>query len=290
MHNIKRLKKQFLSKKLSQPTLTTLDLKFNNTCNFKCRICGSGSSSLFALEEHKFRGIPLVIQDNWSESESFMNQVIYHLSNISNIDMFGGEPFLIKKFKKVLKLAVEKEYSKNIRLHYNSNGSVWPEHFLPSWPEFKLVDIHFSIDAIGRQFEIQRGGVWSEVEDNILRLKELALPNLRISLMPTISIMNVYYIDEVYNWAVKHGFPLFVSQARGSGFELCGLTKEAKQAIINKFKNHPWIEMQNIVKTIQTMPDSDGQAFRNKISHFDRIRKENFSESHPEIAKFMKYL
>jgi len=66
MHNIKRLKKQFLTTYFDQPQLSTLDIKFNNTCNFKCRICSSNSSSLFAAEEHKYLNKPMVIQDNWS--------------------------------------------------------------------------------------------------------------------------------------------------------------------------------------------------------------------------------
>jgi MoaA/NifB/PqqE/SkfB family radical SAM enzyme len=233
------LKKDFLLKYLDQPQLATMDIKFNNTCNFKCRICSSVSSSLFAVEEHKFRGIPLITQDNWSESAEFISQMISHLPNIHNIDMYGGEPFLVKKFKEVLKLAVDHGHAGNIRLHYNSNGSVWPEHFLPYWPNFRQVDIHFSIDAIGKQFELERGGNWSEVESNILRLKDLGLPNLSISLMPTIGAMNVYYIDQVYDWATKHGFQLFVSHARGLGLELGDLTREAKDLIIEKIQRPP---------------------------------------------------
>lgn len=290
MHNIKRLKKDFLIKYLDQPQLATMDIKFNNTCNFKCRICGPSNSSLFALENYKFRGIPLIAQDNWSESEDFINQMISHLPSIHNIDMYGGEPFLVKKFKKVLKLAVDHGHAKNIRLHYNSNGSIWPEHFLPYWPNFRQVDIHFSIDAIGKQFELERGGNWSEVESNILRLKDLGLPNLSISLMPTIGAMNVYYIDQVYDWAIKHGFQLFVSHARGTGLELQDLTREAKDLIIKKFKDHPWSEMQRIIKIIQEIPDSDGKNFRSKIKWFDQVREENFSESHYEIAKAMGYV
>jgi MoaA/NifB/PqqE/SkfB family radical SAM enzyme len=290
MHNIKRLKKDFLLKYLDHPQLATIDIKFNNTCNFKCRICGPSNSSLFALENQKFRGIPLVTQDNWSESENFVNQITSQLPTIHNIDMFGGEPFLIKKFANVLKLAVDRDYAKNIRLHYNSNGSVWPEHFLPYWPSFKLVDIHFSIDAIGNQFELQRGGKWQEVENNILRLRDLKLPNLSISLMPTIGSMNVYYIDQVYNWATKHGFPLFVSHARGSGFELQDLTRAAKDLIVEKFKNHPWGEMQRVIKIIQEIPDSNGEDFRSKIKWFDQVREENFANSHYEIAKAMGYV
>jgi radical SAM protein with 4Fe4S-binding SPASM domain len=290
MHNIKRLKKEFLTTYLDQPQLSTLDIKFNNTCNFKCRICHSSSSSLFAAEEHKYLGKPLVVQDNWGESPDFINQVVKHLPNIHNIDMFGGEPFLIKKFKKVLKLAVENDYAKNIRLHYNSNGSVWPEDFLPYWAKFKLVDIHFSIDAVGSQFELQRGGQWQAVEDNILRLKNLELPNLNISIMPTVSVMNVYYIDQVYDWATKHGFPIFVSHVRNKEIELQNLTLQAKLMIVEKFKDHPWDEMQQLIKIIQKLPDSDGKEFQTKVEFFDRVRKENFSKSHPEIANAMGYV
>jgi MoaA/NifB/PqqE/SkfB family radical SAM enzyme len=290
MHNVKRLKKDFLLKYLDRPQLTTLDIKFNNTCNFKCRLCNPTSSSLFALEDHKFRGIPLVTQDNWSESEDFIAQMISHLPTIHNIDMYGGEPFLVKKFKEVLKLAVDHDHAKNIRLHYNSNGSVWPDQFLPYWPSFREVDIHFSIDAVGKQFELERGGKWSEVEDNILRLKDLGLPNLSICLMPTIGAMNVYYIDQVYDWATKHGFPIFVSHARGAGLELGDLTYEAKELIVKKFKNHPWSEMQNVIKIIQEIPDSDGEQFRSRIKWFDQIRDENFADSHYEIAKAMGYV
>ena len=290
MHNIKRLKTKFLTHYLDQPQLSTLDIKFNNTCNFKCRICGPGSSSLLAQEQHKFQGIPLTTQDNWGESENFINQIISHLPNIQNIDMFGGEPFLIKKFNKVLELAVKSNYAKNIRLHYNSNGSIWPEHFLPYWHSFKLVDIHFSIDAIGDQFNFQRSGQWQKVEENILKIKSLELPNLSISIMPTISIMNVYYIDQVYDWATKYGFPIFVSHARGSGMELQYLTQEAKKLIIEKFKNHPWEEMQQICKIIQELPNSDGQEFISKTKWFDQIREESFFSSHSEIAKAMGYV
>lgn len=290
MHNIKRLKKEFLSNYLDHPQVATLDIKFNNTCNFKCRICSSGSSSLFAAEEHKFLNRPLMTQDNWGESQNFINQIIEHLPNIKNIDMYGGEPFLIKKFKEVLRLAVENDHAKNIRLHYNSNGSIWPEHFLPHWSNFKLVDIHFSIDAVGQQFELQRGGRWQEVEDNILKLKNLRLPNLTISIMPTISVMNVYYIDQLYDWATAHEFPIFVSHARGPGMELQNLTQQAKLMIIEKFKNHPWSEMQKIIKIIQELPDSNGQEFRSRIGWFDQIREENFADSHNEIANAMGYV
>lgn len=289
IHNIKLLKKDFLLNYIDNPHISKLDIKFNNTCNFKCRICNSESSSLFAAEEHKFKNMPLVVQDNWSESSDFIDQIIAHLPDIQSIDMYGGEPFLIKKFTKVLQLAAEQGYAKNIRLHYNSNGSIWPEQFLKYWPHFKLVDIHFSIDAVGDQFELQRGGSWEEVESNIVKLKNLNLPNLSINIMPTVSVMNIYYIDRVYDWATAHGFTLFVSHIRGEGLEIQNLTKDAKDLILKKFKDHPWAEMQKLLEIIQQLPDNDGAQFRAKVKWFDDIRQENFAETHPEIAFAMRY-
>lgn len=290
MHNVKRLKKDLLTKYLHNPQITNFDIKFNNTCNFKCRICDAGNSSLFAQEQHQFRNTPLVVQPNWSEDQTFVDQMATHLPNIRNIDMFGGEPFLIKKFKEVLQLAVEQDYAKHIRLHYNSNGSIWPEHLLPFWPSFELVDIHFSIDAVGKQFDLQRGGNWDNVEKNILRLRDLGLANLSINIMPTISVMNIYYIDQVYEWAMAHGFPIFVSHYRGNGFALQHLTRQAKDMITEKYKNHPWKEMQNVLETLQHLPDNDGSAFQNKIQWFDQVRQENFAKDHLEIANAMRYI
>lgn len=291
MHNIKRLKKQFLLTHLETPAVTSIDLKFNNTCNFKCRICNSDSSSLFAAEQRKFLGIKISPQQNWSESDDFINQMIKHVPLLTNIDMFGGEPFLIKKFTSVLQFAVDHGYAKNIRLHYNSNGSVWPKEFIPYWQHFKEVDIHFSIDAVGKRFDLQRGSNWQEVESNILRIKNLNLPNLNINLMPTISIMSVYYIDEVYDWAQKHSFNIFLSNlVDPEYFNIKNITAELQQLIFDKFKNHPNPGIQNLVQTVRSISPTNGKLFVDHTAWFDSVRQENFAYSHPEIAKAMGYV
>lgn len=289
--NIKRLKEPFLTKFLHKPEITQLDIKFQNTCNFKCRICNRDSSSLYAAEESKFCGIPLVTQNKWSESDNFINQINNLLPSITNIDMYGGEPFLIKRFAETLKLAVNQGLAKNIRLHYNSNGSVWPAEFIGYWPDFKLVDINFSIDAIGDQFNLQRGGSWHDVESNILKIKNLGFSNMTISIMPTISIMNILYIDQVIEWAKQHNFQLFVNYLVGPPeFALSGLTKQAKDMVLKKHQNSLWPEMKNILNYIQSSPDSDGTMFCKKTQWFDSIRKENFSDGHFEIANAMGYV
>lgn len=289
-HNINRLKTSFLKNHYDTPTISTVDLKFQNTCNFKCRICNSTNSSLYAEESSRFKKIPLVPQLKWSESDSFTQQITELLPTLTNIDMYGGEPFLIKKFGTVLKAAVENNYAKNIRLHYNTNGSVWPGTFVELWKHFKEVDIHFSIDAIGAQFELQRGGSWANVEENILKIKNLGYHNMTFSVMPSVSIMNVYYIDQVIEWATNHGFQIFVSHVTiPEEYSLINLTPQARDMILEKHRNSTWPEMQKIISLVESINGSDGSAFCDKTKYYDTIRNENFAIDHPEIAFAMGY-
>lgn len=289
-HNIKRLNDSFLSNQLNCPTITSLDIKFHNTCNFKCIICDSSSSSAHAQEQATFFNIPVVKQSEWSESDQFINQVNALLPTLENIDMYGGEPFLIKGFARVLKTAVEQGYAKNIRLHYNSNGSIFPNELVKYWPMFREVDIHFSIDAVGKQFEYQRGGTWEEVDANIQRIKNLKFPNLKISIMPSISIMNVLYIDQVLDWANQHNFPIFVSHVtQPPVMGLNNLTPAAQKLVLEKHQNNSWPEMRKIVELVSHISNPNSQGFCDYIRQFDIIRKQNFSNHHQEIADAMGY-
>lgn len=285
------LKKELLTKFLSNPTIKSLDIKPGNTCNFKCRICGPQSSSMYANERNQFLKINSVATENWIDHDEYADQLINLLPNLKNIDMYGGEPFLIKKFNSILKTAIDKNYASGIRLHYNTNGSIYPENLIEHWKHFRHIDIQISIDNIGQRFELERGGSWPDVENNIKKLLTLNLPNATIGIMPSISIMNVFYIGELLDWAESLGLtvnPIYVSYPEE--FSIKNLTKHAKEIITKKYQNHSWPEMKHILATIESTPNNNGINFINKIQYFDSIRKENFSKSHSEIANAMGYV
>jgi len=290
-YHMQFLKTELLTNALDRPEIKSLDLKPGNTCNFKCRICNPISSSLFAQEMSKLRKIPLKVF-NWAEDNSkTINEISELIPALTNIDMYGGEPFLIKPLLQLVNQAVDQGHAGNIRLHYNSNGSIYPEKFIKQWKSFKHVDIHFSIDNVGKRFELERGGSWAQVDSNIRKLLSLQLPNVKISIMPAISIMNVFYIDELLDWASELDLPvnpLYISAP--IGFALQNLTTEAKTLIINKFKNCQWSEIKNILSYITTLPGSDGKEFIKLCNQFDHLRNENFADSHPEVANAMGYV
>lgn len=284
-------KKDLLITDLDNPTLKSLDLKPGNTCNFKCRICNPASSSLFA-QEVRLSKSNSVESFNWAESDSkTIDELVELLPNLINVDMYGGEPFLIKPLLYVVQQAVEQGHASQMRLHYNSNGSIYPETLVEYWKKFKHVDIQFSIDNIGARFELERGGSWKQVESNIKKLIALNLSNVSISIMPTISIMNVFYLDEILQWAEELGVlvnPNYLITPEG--FNLKNLTADAKQLIFEKFQYYPWPEIKNIISYINAMPNSDGQEFLKLCKHFDTLRNQNFAKSHFEIAKAMGYV
>lgn len=285
------LKKDLLTKYMSTPKLVSLDLKPGNTCNFKCRICGPVSSSKYAQEYSKYNNIP-VPSYNWAESSTAtMNQIKDLLPTITNLDLYGGEPFLIKSLTRLIEHAVNIGVAPQLRLHYNSNGSVFPTELLKYWPYFKHVDIHFSIDNIGARFELERGGKWQEVNNNITQLLKLNLPNIKISIFPVISTMNVYYLDELLCWADNLGLAINASYlSLPAPFAVANLTHEAKKLIVNKFSASGWPEIKQLLNFIQTQPDADGKAFIKLTQHFDSLRKENFASTHTEIANAMEYV
>jgi hypothetical protein len=46
--------------------------------------------------------------------------------------------------------------------------------------------------------------------------------------------------------------------------------------------------MKQILHVIQTQPGSDGKEFVQLTQHFDKLRSQNFSNTHKEFANIMK--
>lgn len=274
----------------------SLDLKPGNVCNFMCRTCNPTSSSLIADEWRRYQkktGIIETISNRWDGYNEFMwTELNRLLPTMENLDFYGGEPFLLKELKGFLRGAVESGNAGNIRLHFNTNGSVFPADLIDTLSAFKEVDICLSIDNIGKRFELERGGVWTSVEQNILAFKALedSKPNWQISIFPTVNIQNIYYLDELISWAESHNIAYTLNYLDDPEFlNIDRMTADAKQLVANKYANHPNQALANLSKRIFASPGSDGSAFVRQIKIFDRMRNQNFSNSHPEIATAMGY-
>ena len=315
IHSQVRLKELYAQVDWANDTpdqLWFLDLKLGNICNLKCRICGSWSSSKWAEEEMNY--LPDHIDKKshiaytwlkkgaWPrKSPAFWNNLIDILPNIKYIEFTGGEPWLIKEHFDLLKIAVDSGDSKHIDIHYNTNATHLPEDFdAEIWKYFGRVDIAFSIDNVGDRFEYERyGATWDQANKVIkyVHWSQLQYENITTQLCFTINIQNVYYLDELLAWAdtKPFGSVYFNMLHSPNHMSIQRMTPRAQELVLNKLKTTFWTstkyqqEIDNVIKFIENGPGSNGQEFLRKMQQTDAYRKQDFRDTHAEIARAMGY-
>jgi sulfatase maturation enzyme AslB (radical SAM superfamily) len=210
------------------------------------------------------------------------------LPQLTNLDLYGGEPFLLKNLHSLLQKAVELDYAKNIRLHFNTNGSIFPETLVSLFKHFKEIDVALSIDNIGKRFELERGGKWEDVEQNVIKF--LSLP-IRAYIFPTVNIQNILYLDELLDWADEIGIDVTCNLLHGpKHFNINFMTEDAKRLVVNRLSNSKHEILRTFSEQVTNSQGSDGVEFVRHVKEYDFRRNEDFIATHPEIARAMGYI
>lgn len=112
----------------SSPNNKFLGLPLGNLCNLKCRICGPNSSTTW-IKEHKDLFGEVYKNQNWFKDKNIWTDILNFSKSTYEIHMHGGEPFLhdLTEHLELLETLNSAGASKNIRLHYNTNGTVFPK-------------------------------------------------------------------------------------------------------------------------------------------------------------------
>ena len=293
----------------TQPNqLWFIDLKLGNICNLKCRICGSWSSSKWVNEEIDYvEGLTnrkehlaykFLTDGAWPrESPEFWDNLKTLLPNIRYFEFTGGEPFLIQQHFDLLRYAVETGDSRHIEIHYNTNGTVYPENEISVWSHFKHVEVAFSIDNTGERFEYERYGAnWDEVAANIKRFQELSDSQFSTQICMTMNVQNVYYLPELCDWVKTQNFDHTYFNMLHDPNHMCinRMTPKAQEIVIERLSNYDFdprhrAEINRIIQFIRNGEGSDGQQFLLKMKMADQYRQQSFLDTHPEIARAMGY-
>jgi len=313
MHTLDRLKHMLAHETdwtIDAKPLMFLDLKLGNICNLKCRICGSWSSSTFAAEElanlskdedrksnHHYQ---MLRQGAWPrENPKFWAEIAQVSDQIQYIEFTGGEPFMIQEHFDLLQGLVDRGLAGHIEIHYNTNGTQYPEHAAEIWQHFKHVEIAFSIDDVGERFEYQRSGAsWTEVVTNIERFKQLRAEHTNISLQvcSTVNVFNVLYLAELAAWNSAQGFDYVYWNIMHEAyyFSISTLPEEAKRDITMKLRtsgsdSDAAPEIERIIAFMTAGNSLDGQLLRMKIADLDRKRGQDLRTVEPEFAAIIDY-
>ena len=311
MHTINRLKNTITDTEWTRDAkpLMFLDLKLGNICNLKCRICGSWSSSQFASEEISFlpRGeqkkshaYTMLRAGAWPrENESFWQEIDSVLADIRYIEFTGGEPFMIEQHFDMLQGMVDRGIAHQVEIHYNTNGTQWPERGPDIWRHFKTVEIAFSIDDLADRFEYQRSNaVWSDVEQNLQRFRQLRsqCSNIQLQCCSTVNVFNIRHIDQLAHWIVQQGFDYVYWNIMHDAwyFSIATLPDSAKAEldVFLKTCDVPDVyaeEFGRIADFMNRGASTDGFMTRMKIADLDRKRNQDFAQVSPEMALILGY-
>jgi MoaA/NifB/PqqE/SkfB family radical SAM enzyme len=311
MHTLDRLKHMLPDQDWTADAkpLMFLDLKLGNICNLKCRICGSWSSSTYAVEEivNDRTGNPkasphyeMLKNGRWPrESEQFWRELDNNLDAIRYLEFTGGEPFMIEEHFEFLRRLVDTGRAGDIEIHYNTNGTIWPEQAEEIWCHFKLVEIALSIDDVGTRFEYQRSGaVWTQVCGNLERFRQLRsrCNNIQLQVCCTVNIFNVFYLPEVAEWIDQQRFDFVYWNIMHDAeyFSIRSLPDPAKTVIADHLRaalipTRTQREFDNVITFMRRGASSDGTRMREEIARVDLRREQNLCHVAPEFAEIIDY-
>jgi len=311
MHTLDRLKHMLPDQEwtVEAKPLMFLDLKLGNICNLKCRICGSWSSSQFAAEEIAWTpreqqkqtyAYQMMRSGSWPrENTQFWREIDTVLDDIRYIEFTGGEPFMIQEHFDMLQGMVDRGIADQVEIHYNTNGTHYPEQAPAIWQHFKTVEIALSIDDVAERFEYQRtNAVWTDVLKNVARFRQLKtqLPNIQLQCCTTVNVFNIRYLRQVADWIDYQDFNFVYWNIMHDAwyFSIATLPDSAKANITAYIDNcnPPERFREEFAKIRDFMnrgASNDGFMLRMKIADLDRKRDQNFAQVCPEMAQLIAY-
>jgi MoaA/NifB/PqqE/SkfB family radical SAM enzyme len=311
MHTLDRLKHMGIGSEFTADAkpLMFLDLKLGNICNLKCRICGSWSSSQFATEElnqlprdeqKKSPAYTMLRAGAWPrDNPQFWGEIDAVLDDIRYIEFTGGEPFLIAEHFAMLQGIVDRGIAHNVEIHYNTNGTQYPEAAEAIWQHFKTVEIAFSLDDVGKRFEYQRtNAVWADVCENLDRFRDLKEihSNIELQVCTTVNVFNVRYLGDIAAWLERNRasftFVYWNMMHDAWYFSIACLPDKAKRAITEYLDSIDTIyrsEFDRIRDFMNSGASTDGFMTRMKIADLDRKRNQDLQAVAPEFAELIEY-
>jgi len=309
MHTLDRLKHMVIDQNWTTDgkPLMFLDLKLGNICNLKCRICGSWSSSQFAVEEIK-HSLPgqadfhrvMLKQGSWPrENKTVWDQIDSMLDQIRYVEFTGGEPFMIQEHFDMLQCIVDRGIAHQVEIHYNTNGTHYPDHAEQIWQHFKTVEIAFSIDDIGDRFEYQRtNAVWSEVVENLQRFRDLRsrYANIQLQVCSTVNIFNVWHLESLAKWIDMQQFDFIYWNLlhEAKYFSIASLPTKAKDlaasrldtAKVRPFHRKEFDQIRDFMLSGSSM---SLEQIKEQIDRLDHRRGQNLRDVIWELAHALNY-
>lgn len=206
----------------------TWDIRLNNICNLKCRMCSPDASSQIRKE---MKDNPKLVQQNlYLHSDADIDDhlgpkargyrpipgatydakdptdIIKTLPFAEKLTFLGGEPTLQPEVQFILDEAIAQGRF-DIELDITTNLTNVTDRWLESLSRFDMVFLQFSLDGVGPVNDyIRSNSNWGAIESNCQKYLEIE-PNgkteWQFSIHQTVNMYNILNFWEVHRWQTK---------------------------------------------------------------------------------------
>ena len=204
-------------------TFPTMELKLNNLCNLKCRMCNPTDSTSWNdwqeveefykkednylvknIQDLKLMDSPYL--DKFTDNPKWWASFEKLLPYFRRVEFAGGEPLTDPTHYRILEML--QPYAHQIEIKYATNLTSLGKGkrtIFEYWPAFKSVAVNVSIDGLEDSYEYVRGNAnWTELIANIKEIQKI--PNVsRIVGAVAVQVSNAlilgdmieYFLDEL---------------------------------------------------------------------------------------------
>jgi MoaA/NifB/PqqE/SkfB family radical SAM enzyme len=265
-------------------------VRLGNHCNIRCTTCNETFSTGWLSENKKYgtsNGKAFILK----EDHEIWQYMIDNSHTIAAIEFIGGEPFmmLIEKQGEFLYELIRKNDAKHIRLKYNTNGTKIPSSLVKLWGSFREVELNISMDGVGERFEYLRfPAVWNDFIANLAYYQSLPMSNLKITIMHTLSVMNLGYVQETIDFCKQQKVNLFLNLLEyPMHYNMFNFGPNVTNWLCDRIKDINDDTIKNVYNSLIVKEQFD-TSFQKTVSVLDQRRGTNFNKCFPELLEMIR--
>lgn len=294
-------------------TIESIHIRYNNICNFKCRMCNPKFSSTW-LQENKIHGYfeheYTLDKDIFDVNSELLPFILANRKTLKKINISGGEPLIADANLYFLKWLCEHNLT-DIMLNYSTNLSKI-EHkginLIDFLSKFKAVNLAVSVDGYGKAVEYSRHGFnWQNFVKNL----EYARNNRLVSsLICVVNIYSIYTIPQLQRFCDNNNLSIIYQSCFSPQFlSVQSLPLSEKKKILKYYekvfrkdyvKNQGKIKEQVLRYMMNEQLDTyvvdtalmknysynSNKEFKRFNTILDKTRNEDFKQTFPELSRW----
>ena len=265
----------------------TADVKFNNTCNLACRMCGPFSSSLIASllkdipQQDRIHNVPIIKYDHKEKEKlEYCKKLIK--KGLKEFKTTGGEPFYQKYFIKLIDWCIDNNYNKDLIIKITTNGINLDTKTINKLITFKECHLNISIDGYKNVYEyIRFPGKWSDIDTNLKNLIKHSSKTFTINISTLLNIYNLFDIPNIESYLKSIGYnkklivECFIKPYETSELNVKNLPSNIIEHAIERNTHKRILSYLESVKTLNK-DDTKIQELRRKTKIYDSLRNQNY--------------